>query len=99
MISRAALTRRVAEATRTDADAVAPALPGEAPQALTAKKDRADVTEGAMKELFERARDRVARAHQNRDDSGHRDEAAGVARLGEAALFSERFLSFLCRLE
>ncbi len=43
-----ALTRRVAEATKTDADAVAPGMPGEAPQAAPAKKDRADVTEEAV---------------------------------------------------
>jgi len=44
----AALTRRVAEATKTDADSVAPGLPGEAPQVLTPKTDRADVTEEAV---------------------------------------------------
>jgi len=44
----AALTRRVAEATKTDADAIAPGLPGETPQALTPKTDRADVTEEAV---------------------------------------------------
>ena len=44
----AALTKRVAEATKTDADSVAPSLPGEAPLAAKPKTDRADVTEEAV---------------------------------------------------
>ncbi len=44
------LGRRVAEATKTDIDAVAPGFPDEAPQALPAKKDKADVTEEAVPE-------------------------------------------------
>jgi DNA polymerase-1 len=43
-----ALTRRVAEATGTDADLVAAALPGEAPRPSVAKVDRASVTEEAV---------------------------------------------------
>ncbi|MEJ0011518.1 MAG: DNA polymerase I [Bauldia sp.] len=43
-----ALGRRVAEATKTDIDAVAPGFPDETPQALPAKKDKADVTEEAV---------------------------------------------------
>jgi DNA polymerase-1 len=42
------LGRRVAEATKTDIDAVAPAFPDEAPTAAPAKKDKADVTEEAV---------------------------------------------------
>jgi DNA polymerase-1 len=42
------LTRRVAEATKTDADAVAPAMPGEAPVEAKPRKDKADVTEEAV---------------------------------------------------
>jgi DNA polymerase-1 len=44
-----ALTRRVAEATKTDIDAVAPGMPGEAGAAAPVVKiDRADVTEEAV---------------------------------------------------
>ena len=42
------LSRRVATALDVDLDAVAPALPGEAPSAPAAKTDRADVTEEAV---------------------------------------------------
>jgi DNA polymerase-1 len=42
------LGRRVAEATKTDIDAVAPAFPDETPTAAPAKKDKADVTEEAV---------------------------------------------------
>jgi DNA polymerase-1 len=46
-----ALTRRVAEATKTDIDSVAAAMPGEAPAAAAAPRtDRADVTEEAVPE-------------------------------------------------
>jgi DNA polymerase-1 len=43
-----ALTRRVAEATGTDADLVVAALPGETPTPPAAKADRASVTEEAV---------------------------------------------------
>ncbi len=43
-----ALTRRVAEATGTDADLVAPGMPGETPAAAKPVKDKADVTEEAV---------------------------------------------------
>jgi DNA polymerase-1 len=43
-----ALGRRVADATKTDIDAVAPGFPDEAPEPAPARKDRADTTEEAV---------------------------------------------------
>ncbi len=77
-----ALGRRVAEATKTDMDAVAPGFPDEAPQAAPAKKDKADVTEEAgtgppgLPPVFQRRREACAgRRWRHRPDQGCRGRA------------------------